>query len=91
MGGTVMHLFMFLPKMPNHISLREPGLIDRCISTPLIRLIANMLCGSMILYVLLLSDSFGKTDEREPLTNAVRSDSAVIGGKPFLVVASRRK
>lgn len=26
-------------------------------------------------------DPFGKTDEREPLTNAVRSDSAVIGGK----------
>ncbi|KAL6035628.1 hypothetical protein STEG23_036464 [Scotinomys teguina] len=26
------------------------------------------------------SDPFGKTDEREPLTNAVRSDSAVIGG-----------
>ncbi|XP_037066950.1 contactin-associated protein like 5-1-like isoform X2 [Peromyscus leucopus] len=26
------------------------------------------------------SDPFGKTDEHEPLTNAVRSDSAVIGG-----------
>ncbi|XP_034369001.1 contactin-associated protein like 5-2 isoform X2 [Arvicanthis niloticus] len=26
------------------------------------------------------SDSFGKTDEREPLTNAIRSDSAFIGG-----------
>lgn len=34
-------------------------------------------------------DPFGKTDEREPLTNAVRSDSAVIGGKPFFVVESR--
>ncbi|XP_040593711.1 contactin-associated protein-like 5 isoform X2 [Mesocricetus auratus] len=26
------------------------------------------------------SDPFGKTDEREPLSNAVRSDSAIIGG-----------
>uniref|UniRef100_A0ACB8G245 Uncharacterized protein n=1 Tax=Sphaerodactylus townsendi TaxID=933632 RepID=A0ACB8G245_9SAUR len=26
------------------------------------------------------SDPFGKADEKEPLTNAVRSDSAVIGG-----------
>lgn len=39
--------------------------------------------------VLLLADPFGKTDEREPLTNAVRSDSAVIGGKSFLVAESR--
>ncbi|EPY75925.1 hypothetical protein CB1_001533066, partial [Camelus ferus] len=36
------------------------------------------------------SDLFGKTDEREPLTNAVRSDSAVIGGKPFFVAESRK-
>jgi hypothetical protein len=40
--------------------------------------------------LLLLLDSFGKTDEREPLTNAVRSDSAVIGGKPFFLVASKK-
>ncbi|KAM7104378.1 contactin-associated protein-like 5 isoform 2-T2 [Molossus nigricans] len=32
------------------------------------------------------SDTFGKTDEREPLTNAVRSDSAVIGGVIAVVV-----
>lgn len=39
--------------------------------------------------LLLLADPFGKTDEREPLTNAVRSDSAVIGGKSFLIAESR--
>lgn len=39
---------------------------------------------------LLLLDPFGKTDEREPLTNAVRSDSAVIGGKLLFVVRGRR-
>lgn len=39
---------------------------------------------------LLLSDPFGKRDEREPLTNAIQSDSAVIGGKPFLVDESRK-
>lgn len=32
------------------------------------------------------SDPFGKTDEREPLTNAVRSDSAVIGGVIAVVI-----
>ncbi|KAI4544287.1 hypothetical protein MG293_004553 [Ovis ammon polii] len=32
------------------------------------------------------SDLFGKTDEREPLTNAVRSDSAVIGGVIAVVI-----
>nr|XP_009926916.1 PREDICTED: contactin-associated protein-like 5 [Haliaeetus albicilla] len=32
------------------------------------------------------SDTFGKTDEREPLTNAVRSDSAVIGGVIAVVI-----
>ncbi|XP_010116640.1 PREDICTED: contactin-associated protein-like 5 [Chlamydotis macqueenii] len=32
------------------------------------------------------SDPFGKRDEREPLTNAVRSDSAVIGGVIAVVV-----
>ncbi|XP_051004143.1 contactin-associated protein like 5-1-like [Acomys russatus] len=44
-------------------------------------------CGSMldspvdaVTTVHSTSDPFGKTDEREPLTNAVRSDSAVIGG-----------
>ncbi|XP_013202139.1 contactin-associated protein-like 5 [Microtus ochrogaster] len=44
-------------------------------------------CGSMldsdmnaVTTVHSSSDPFGKTDEREPLTNAVRSDSAVIGG-----------
>ncbi|MEJ1269970.1 contactin associated protein-like 5A [Cricetulus griseus] len=44
-------------------------------------------CGSMVdsdmnavTTVHSSSDTFGKTDEREPLTNAVRSDSAVIGG-----------
>lgn len=37
-----------------------------------------------------LSDTFGKTDEREPLTNAVQSDSAVIGGKLFFVDRSRK-
>jgi len=31
-------------------------------------------------------DPFGKTDEREPLTNAVRSDSAVIGGVIAVVI-----
>lgn len=39
---------------------------------------------------LLLSDPFGKRDEREPLTNAIQSDSAVIGGKPFFVDESRK-
>ncbi|XP_010635991.1 contactin-associated protein-like 5 isoform X1 [Fukomys damarensis] len=32
------------------------------------------------------SDPFGKRDEREPLTNAVRSDSAVIGGVIAVVI-----
>nr|XP_006124808.1 contactin-associated protein-like 5 [Pelodiscus sinensis] len=32
------------------------------------------------------SDPFGKTDEREPLTNAIRSDSAVIGGVIAVVI-----
>nr|XP_060630142.1 contactin-associated protein-like 5 isoform X1 [Anolis sagrei ordinatus] len=32
------------------------------------------------------SDPFGKVDEREPLTNAVRSDSAVIGGVIAVVI-----
>ncbi|XP_053114143.1 contactin-associated protein-like 5 isoform X2 [Hemicordylus capensis] len=32
------------------------------------------------------SDPFGKADEREPLTNAVRSDSAVIGGVIAVVI-----
>ncbi|XP_020661098.3 contactin-associated protein-like 5 [Pogona vitticeps] len=32
------------------------------------------------------SDPFGKDDEREPLTNAVRSDSAVIGGVIAVVI-----
>uniref|UniRef100_A0A4W2FNB8 Contactin associated protein family member 5 n=1 Tax=Bos indicus x Bos taurus TaxID=30522 RepID=A0A4W2FNB8_BOBOX len=32
------------------------------------------------------SDLFGKTDEREPLTNAVRSDSAIIGGVIAVVI-----
>ncbi|XP_058520159.1 contactin-associated protein-like 5 [Ochotona princeps] len=32
------------------------------------------------------SDSFGKVDEREPLTNAVQSDSAIIGGVIALVI-----
>ncbi|XP_060117889.1 contactin-associated protein-like 5 [Heteronotia binoei] len=32
------------------------------------------------------SDPFGKTDDREPLTNAVRSDSAVIGGVIAVVI-----
>ncbi|XP_057361410.1 contactin-associated protein-like 5 isoform X3 [Manis pentadactyla] len=32
------------------------------------------------------SDPFGKTDEREPLTHAVRSDSAVIGGVIAVVI-----
>lgn len=40
--------------------------------------------------LLLLSDPFGKTDEKEPLTNAVRSDSAIIGGKPFYISESRK-
>lgn len=39
---------------------------------------------------LLLSDPFGKRDEREPLTNAIQSDSAVIGGKPLLVDENRK-
>ncbi|XP_044834526.1 contactin-associated protein-like 5 isoform X5 [Mauremys mutica] len=32
------------------------------------------------------SDPFGKSDEREPLTNAIRSDSAVIGGVIAVVI-----
>ncbi|KAM6179045.1 contactin-associated protein-like 5 isoform 2-T2 [Rhynchocyon petersi] len=32
------------------------------------------------------SDSFGKTDEQDPLTNAVRSDSAIIGGVIAVVI-----
>nr|XP_056717364.1 contactin-associated protein-like 5 [Euleptes europaea] len=32
------------------------------------------------------SDPFGKADEKEPLTNAVRSDSAVIGGVIAVVI-----
>ncbi|KAI5941713.1 Contactin-associated protein-like 5 [Manis javanica] len=32
------------------------------------------------------SDPFGKTDEREPLTHAVGSDSAVIGGVIAVVI-----
>ncbi|XP_070437126.1 contactin-associated protein-like 5 isoform X2 [Equus przewalskii] len=32
------------------------------------------------------SDPFGKTDEKEPLTNAVRSDSAIIGGVIAVVI-----
>ncbi|XP_040827125.1 contactin-associated protein-like 5 isoform X1 [Ochotona curzoniae] len=32
------------------------------------------------------SDPFGKVDEREPLTNAVRRDSAIIGGVIALVI-----
>lgn len=33
-----------------------------------------------------LRDPFGKTDEKEPLTNAVRSDSAIIGGVIAVVI-----
>ncbi|XP_059022582.1 contactin-associated protein-like 5 isoform X2 [Mustela lutreola] len=50
-------------------------------------------CGSMmdadvnaVTTVHSSSDPFGKTDEREPLTNAVRSDSAVIGGVIAVVI-----
>ncbi|XP_032209818.1 contactin-associated protein-like 5 isoform X2 [Mustela erminea] len=50
-------------------------------------------CGSMmdadvnaVTTVHSSSDPFGKIDEREPLTNAVRSDSAVIGGVIAVVI-----
>lgn len=41
-------------------------------------------------HFLFFPDPFGKRDEREPLTNAIQSDSAVIGGKPFFVNENRK-
>ncbi|XP_036916724.1 glycophorin-C [Sturnira hondurensis] len=50
-------------------------------------------CGSMmdsdvneVTTVHSSSDPFGETDEQEPLTNTVRSDSAVIGGVIAVVI-----
>lgn len=47
-------------------------------------------CCLLLFFFSLFADPFGKTDEREPLTNAVRSDSAIIGGKSFLLLKAER-
>lgn len=55
-----------------------------------VALFAELSVRSAICCLFPLSGTFGKPDEREPLTNAVRSDSAVIGGKLFFVARSRK-
>lgn len=90
-SGAFPCVFVWVPKkMQAHNCLRALGLIHRCvISSPYCTPPSHMWSDGEVPCLLFLADPFGKTDEREPLTNAVRSDSAVIGGKPFLVAESR--
>ncbi|XP_028629685.1 contactin-associated protein like 5-1 isoform X3 [Grammomys surdaster] len=72
----------------NHIAPLKAALRHASIAPVTVqKTLTESSCGSMVdsdvnavTTVHSSSDSFEKTDEREPLTNAVRSDSAVIGG-----------
>ncbi|XP_059136744.1 contactin-associated protein-like 5 isoform X3 [Peromyscus eremicus] len=72
----------------NHIAPLKAALRHASIAPVIVQgTLTESNCGSMVdsdmnavTTVHSSSDPFGKTDEREPLTNAVRSDSAVIGG-----------
>nr|XP_034368966.1 contactin-associated protein like 5-1 isoform X3 [Arvicanthis niloticus] len=72
----------------NHIAPLKAALRHASIAPVTVqKTLTESSCGSMVdsdvnavTTVYSSSDSFEKTDEREPLTNAVRSDSAVIGG-----------
>ncbi|XP_045059091.2 contactin-associated protein-like 5 isoform X1 [Desmodus rotundus] len=78
----------------NHISPLKAALRHMTIAPVIIQgTLTESSCGSMtdsdmnaVTTVHSSSDPFGKTDEREPLTNAVRSDSAVIGGVIAVVI-----
>ncbi|XP_031235925.1 contactin-associated protein-like 5 isoform X3 [Mastomys coucha] len=72
----------------NHIAPLKAALRHASIAPVTVqKTLTESSCGSMVdsdvnvvTTVHSSSDSFGKTDDHEPLTNAVRSDSAVIGG-----------
>ncbi|XP_029394988.1 contactin-associated protein-like 5 [Mus pahari] len=72
----------------NHIAPLKAALRHASIApVTVLKPLTESSCGSMVnsdvnavTTVHSLSDSFGKTDDHEPLQNAVRSDSAVIGG-----------
>ncbi|EDL39832.1 mCG132548, partial [Mus musculus] len=72
----------------NHIAPLKAALRHASIAPVTVqKTLTESSCGSMVdsdvnavTTVHSLSDSFGKTDDHEPLQNAVRSDSAVIGG-----------
>ncbi|XP_058520148.1 contactin-associated protein-like 5 [Ochotona princeps] len=78
----------------NHIAPLKAALRHSTTAPVTVRgTLAEASCGSMLDSVVNAvttehssSDHFGKADEQEPLTNAVRSDSAVIGGVIALVV-----
>ncbi|KAM5326786.1 contactin-associated protein-like 5 isoform 2-T2 [Glossophaga mutica] len=78
----------------NHISPLKAALRHMTIAPVIIQgILTESSCGSMmdsdvnaVTTVHSSSDPFEKTDEQEPLTNAVRSDSAVIGGVIAVVI-----
>ncbi|XP_035878469.1 contactin-associated protein-like 5 [Phyllostomus discolor] len=78
----------------NHISPLKAALRHMTIAPVIIQgTLTESSCGSMmdldvnaVTTVYSSSDPFGKTDEKEPLTNAVRSDSAIIGGVIAVVI-----
>ncbi|XP_075385400.1 contactin-associated protein-like 5 isoform X1 [Tenrec ecaudatus] len=78
----------------NHIAPLKAALRHATIQPVVVQgTLTESSCGSMtysdvntVTTVHSSSDSSGKTDEQEPLTNAVRSDSAVIGGVIAVVI-----
>ncbi|KAM8791985.1 contactin-associated protein-like 5 isoform 1-T1 [Rhynchonycteris naso] len=78
----------------NHITPLKAALRHATVSPVIVQgTLTESNCGSVIdpdvdavTTVHSSSDLFGKTDEREPLTNAVRTDSAIIGGVIAVVI-----
>ncbi|XP_036277629.1 contactin-associated protein-like 5 [Pipistrellus kuhlii] len=78
----------------NHIAPLKAALRHTTIAPVIIRgALTEASCGSgtdsdvnAVTTVHSSSDPFGKRDEREPLTNAIQSDSAVIGGVIAVVI-----